>query len=181
VRDLFAARGADVTVREIAQRAQVSVATLYRHFPNRRAMAEAAFTGEVSDCARRTEEALEDADPWRGLRTVVEEVVSLQISDRGFVAASLADFADPVDIADPRARALRNLRELVRRAQNTGYLRRDFTPSDLMLLVLASGSLASISPGGARRMAAYMLQSFAARTSALPSSAPISVLGVDFT
>lgn len=47
----FVAAGVDVPVREIAQRADVGVATIYRHFPTRADLIVAVYRHQVEACA----------------------------------------------------------------------------------------------------------------------------------
>jgi AcrR family transcriptional regulator len=175
-RELYAAKGLDVTMRAVARRAGLGVATLYRHFPDREALVVAAFEHELADCDRLSEEALADPDPWRALRGVVDHVVRAPTGNWAFRAESL----DEVKTGEARTRAMGNITELVRRAQENGDLRADFSPSDLALLVQASDSLSATSPAAARRLVAYLLQSFSARTAPLPAAGPVPVLGADF-
>jgi AcrR family transcriptional regulator len=163
-RALFAAKGTDVTLRAVARRAGVGTATLTRHFPTREALIEAAFGRQTDLCTGLTEAALADPDPWHGLRGMVDRVFDPQarhgdLQVRGFAVDSPA---------------VRNIRELTRRAKESGALRADFEPSDLALLLQAGDSVAATSPAAARRLVEYMLQSFAARTGPLPvlSDAP---------
>ncbi|MFD2419727.1 TetR/AcrR family transcriptional regulator [Amycolatopsis pigmentata] len=176
-RELYAEKGPEVTMRAIARRAGLGMATLYRHFPAREALVVAAFEHELADCDRLSEEALADPDPWRALSGVVEHVVRTQAGNRAITAfgAAFRDAADEV-----RERAMGNISELVRRAQERGDLRADFSLSDLALLVQASDSLTATSPAAARRLVAYLLQSFSARTAPLPAPEPVSLLGADF-
>lgn len=185
-RELFATRGTDVTMRAVARHAGVAAATLYRHFPTREDLVRAAFAEEISICSVRTDEALADPDPWRGLQTVIREVALLQAKSSGFAAALFDEFPDGADVpdgldaGDERVRALHNLRELIVRAQESGDLRPDFAPSDLILLMRASNTLMAVSPESSQRLVAYLLQAFTARASSLPAATPVSVLGVEF-
>lgn len=179
-RELYAAKGPGVTMRAIARRAGLGVATLYRHFPTRGALVVAAFEHELADCDRLSGTALADPDPWRALRGVVDHVVRAQADNRAFTWTFPAEFWNAVEMGEARARAMGNINELVRRAQASGDLRADFAPSDLALLVQASDSLTATSPAAARRLVAYLLQSFSARTAPLPAAGPVSVLGADF-
>ncbi|RJQ85076.1 TetR/AcrR family transcriptional regulator [Amycolatopsis panacis] len=179
-RELYAEKGLDVTMRAIARRAGLGVATLYRHFPHRQALVVAAFEHELADCDRLSEEALADPDPWRALRGMMDHVVRAQVGNRAFTWAFRAESRDEVESGKALAGAMTNITELVRRAQESGDLRADFSPSDLALLVQASDSLTATSPAAARRLVAYLLQSFSARTATLPAPEPVSVLGANF-
>src|SRR5205823_905698 len=114
-RELYAAKGLDVTMRAIARRAGLGVATLYRHFPDREALVVAAFEHELVDCGRLSEEALADPDPWRALRGVVDHVVRAQVGNRAFTWAFRGESLDEVELGEARARAMGNITELVRR------------------------------------------------------------------
>src|SRR3984957_240905 len=53
--DAFAAGGADVPLEDIARNAGVGIGTLYRHFPTREALVEAAFLDEALELRQRAE------------------------------------------------------------------------------------------------------------------------------
>src|SRR5690242_2170061 len=70
----FATEGLDVPIREIARRAQVGVATVYRRFPTKEALLAEAFAEQMAVCSAVVEEGLAAADPWRGFCLVVERL-----------------------------------------------------------------------------------------------------------
>src|SRR5262249_41865066 len=55
-RDVFAAEGTSAPLEDVAERAGVGIGTLYRHFPNRRALLEAVYRDEVEAMARSADE-----------------------------------------------------------------------------------------------------------------------------
>lgn len=65
-RVVFAAEGVDVPIREIARRAEVGVATVYRHFQTREALLAEAFAEQLALCSTAVAEGLAADDPWRG-------------------------------------------------------------------------------------------------------------------
>jgi AcrR family transcriptional regulator len=71
---------------EIARRAGVAPATLYRHFPAKQMLATAAYSDQVCACRAIVDEGLADPDPWRGFCLVIEKVCELHGRNRGFVA-----------------------------------------------------------------------------------------------
>ncbi|MFE9659598.1 MULTISPECIES: TetR/AcrR family transcriptional regulator [unclassified Streptomyces] len=162
-REAYALDGADVPSSAIARRAGVGTATLYRHFPTRGSLITAAFSEQLSHCVAALDEALQDDDPWRGLRHVLTEVCTMQAQDRGFSAAFLSRFPDAPDVRRERARAEASLAGLVQRAKDAGQLRKDFDPSDVTLLLLANDGVVRRSPAASlaasRRLLAYFLQS----------------------
>ena len=59
--ELFATRGTDVSLDAVAKRAGVGIGTLYRHFPTRDALVEAAYRAEVADLCETAGALLADA------------------------------------------------------------------------------------------------------------------------
>src|SRR5881394_3129463 len=51
-REAFAEGGESTSLEEIARRAGVGIGTLYRNFPNRQALLEALYVGEVEEICR---------------------------------------------------------------------------------------------------------------------------------
>src|SRR4029077_9767461 len=65
-RDAFAEDGTAATLDDIAHRAGVGIATLYRHFPTRQHLLEAVYVDEVEAMAR-TATDLAELPPWEAL------------------------------------------------------------------------------------------------------------------
>jgi AcrR family transcriptional regulator len=64
---VFADRGLDVSLDEIAQHADVGVGTVYRRFPTKEALVDAVFEHRLEQLVAIGREALADTDAWRGL------------------------------------------------------------------------------------------------------------------
>ena len=75
-RDAFAERGDATSLEEIARRAEVGIGTLYRNFPNRQALLEAVYAGEVENLATRRAELLE-LPPWDGFEQWAHRLIAL--------------------------------------------------------------------------------------------------------
>ncbi|ADI12614.1 putative transcriptional regulator, TetR family protein [Streptomyces bingchenggensis BCW-1] len=178
-REAYAINGTDVPSSAIARRAGVGAATLYRHFPTRGSLIAAAFSEQLAECVAALDEALQDDDPWRGLCSVLTKVCRMQAEDRGFSAAFLSESPDEPGFRSERARAEAGLARLAQRAKDTGQLRKDFDPSDVVLLLLANNGVVRQSPevalAASRRLLAYFLQSCRATDGAppLPRPAPL--------
>jgi AcrR family transcriptional regulator len=173
-RAAFAAEGLSVPMREIARRAGVGPATLYRRFPTKQALVTEAVRGELGACRAIVDEGAADPDPWHGFRRVVEQVCELHARDRGLTAAVMAAFPNAMDAGADREYALRATAEMARRAKEAGQLRPDFVLDDLILMLMANNgiraSTAAARVAASRRFAALAIASFQA--SPAPSSLP---------
>ena len=127
-RAVFAAEGLNVPVREIARRAGVGPATLYRHFPTKQMLATEAFTDQLCACRAIVDEGLGDPDPWHGFCLVIEKICELHARNRGFAAAFRSAFPGAMDVTAGREYAVNSVAELARRARDAGHLRPELRP-----------------------------------------------------
>jgi AcrR family transcriptional regulator len=174
-RAVFASHGLDVPIREIARRAEVGPATLYRHFPTKEILATEAFTDEMRACQTIVEEALADPDPWHGFCRVIERTCELHARNRGFTAAFMSTFPHAMDLAAHRRATLNAVGELARRAQDAGHLRPDFILDDLILVLMANNGIRATSTAArvsaSRRFAALTIRAFQASPGAVSTGA----------
>jgi AcrR family transcriptional regulator len=180
-REVFAAEGLNVPMREIARRAGVGPATLYRHFPTKESLAVEAFADQLRVCHDIVDEALADPDPWHGFRLVIEKICELHARDRGFTAAFMSAFPHALDFTELREYALASVAELARRAKEAGRLRPDFVVQDLILVLMANRGIRAATPAArvaaSRRFAALAIQAFQASAEAAPLP-PVAGLAV---
>jgi AcrR family transcriptional regulator len=176
-RAAFAAEGLDVPIREIARRAEVGIATVYRHFQTKEALLAEAFAEQMASCSAIVEEGMAARDPWRGFSLVIERLMEANALDRGFGRAFTSRLPQAADFAADHARTLRQLLELVRRAKEAGLLRRDFVLEDISLALMANVGIRAESPemrvAASRRFAALMIQSFQASPAPAPLPPPV--------
>lgn len=132
-RRVFATGDGLGTLNRIAQEAQVGIATLYRHFPNREALARAVydrvFTTEIDPLLQE----FERSDAPRGvLMDIAERILRVLQRERG-LAASLGDVSAAT--RDLLRRNGTRLETAVRRAQAAGSLRPDIAPGDIATIL----------------------------------------------
>jgi AcrR family transcriptional regulator len=169
-RAVFAERGLDAPLDEVARRAGVGVATLYRRFPTRADLISGVFEAKIVAYADSVEGALLDPDPWAGFCGHIEAIAAMQADDRGVTDVLTMTFPTHRRFEADRARAHRGFVELVARAKATGRLRADFVPEDLVMLLMANAGVINATGDAApqtwRRLVAYLLQAFAAPSAA---------------
>ena len=173
-RAVFGDRGLEAALDEIARRAGVGNATLYRHFPSRCALVAAVFADTLHDVAAAARTALANPDPWDGFRDYVTFLCKLQAADRGLADLLTTAISGAPELEDLRANAYDDFVRIVERAKQAGGLRADFQPDDLVLLLMGNAGLvhrtAGAAPAAWERMLSYTLDGL--RESAATSSAP---------
>jgi AcrR family transcriptional regulator len=141
-REVFATRGLDATLDQVAHHAGLGVGTVYRRFPGKRELIDALFEEEMNEIQTMAERALAEEDPWQGLIRFMEEAQGKQARDRGLREALLGSGHGSERLAEARGRVLPVVGALVERAQATGRLRADFSYTDLVMLGLMVGAVA---------------------------------------
>lgn len=137
-REIFAERGVDVAMEEIARRASVGVGTLYRRFADREALIRAVFRETYQVVADEAHAALtEEPTGWAALTRIMRQSAWLHVS-----VQAKSPKVTAVVKADPDSTRLRDyvldiLDEVVRRAQAEGTLRRDVGAGDLAVLFMS--------------------------------------------
>ena len=82
-RELFAERGLNVSMDEVARHAGVGVGTAYRRFASRMDLIDALVDERVAEVEDNIEHALEAEDPWEGFVRFLEAHVAIHVADRG--------------------------------------------------------------------------------------------------
>jgi AcrR family transcriptional regulator len=171
--EVFAEQGLGAPMTEVARRADVGIATLYRRFPVRADLIAATFADKMTAYADAIDRALADPDPWCGFCAYIERVCQMQAADHGFTNVLTMTFPTAKALEAERARAYRGFATLISRAKATGWLRPDFSDKDLVILLMANAGVikatGDVAPRTWRRLVGYMLQAFSAtNTEPLP-------------
>jgi AcrR family transcriptional regulator len=140
-RELFAEQGLGVTLNDIAHHAGVGVGTVYRRFPDKTQLIEELFEQRLEDLVSLASRALDDPDPWEGLKTFLRRALELQAHDRG-VKDLITASTDGLDrVAQIRSRMMPIGVELIRRAQESGQIRSDVGAADIPVIQLMLSTL----------------------------------------
>ncbi len=159
----LAERGPAIRLEDVARRAEVGLATLYRRFAGRRELVAAVFdqyfTEEVEPLLA---EAAAEPDAWLGLRRGLEESLETVVRNGALLNAV---HETGVTMSDVLPRFLATMGEVLRRAQRDGRVRaelgeRDLTAVVVMVLATATTGVAERATGescGWRRYLALLL------------------------
>ena len=139
---LFAERGLDVSLDDIAAAAGVGVGTVYRRFPDKDALIDALFEDKIVAVAERMRATLEIEDPWEAFATFMHGVCASHAADRGLKEAMLSGDRGRERMAVAREHMAPLAAQVVQRAQAAGVLRTDLGVFDFPMLQMLIGDLA---------------------------------------
>lgn len=138
---VFALRGLEATLDDIADAAGVGVATVYRRFADKQSLVTALFENAIDEITTLALRAATFEDSWAGFVWFMDEVLSRQCENRGLrdVIVGTPDAQD--QIASAKRRIGPALSALIERAQRDGRLRRDISDTDIVVLEMMISSL----------------------------------------
>ncbi|MEU0739120.1 helix-turn-helix domain-containing protein [Streptomyces sp. NPDC006134] len=132
-REMFVEHGPDVPFDEIARRAGVGNATVYRNFPDRDALVREVVCSVMDRTAQAAEDALaENGDAFAVLEHFVHTAADERISALCPMVSSTFDQHHP-DLVAARARVERLVARIMDQAKAAGQLRADVGVGDLMV------------------------------------------------
>lgn len=134
-REMFVEHGPDVPLDEIARRAGVGNATVYRNFPDRDALVREVVCSVMDRTAEAAELALaETGDAFAALERFAHTAADERISALCPMVSSTFDQHHP-DLEASRRRVEHLVEEVMDRARAAGQLRPDVGVGDLLIVV----------------------------------------------
>lgn len=145
-RQAFLEGGEATSLEEIARRAGVGIGTLYRHFPNRQALLESLYAGEVEELCRSAGQ-LDGEDPWQALSHWFGRFIAYLATKRA-LADELLNYMDK---DAPLFQACRDSmfaagEPLLTRAQESGAVRSDVEFGEILQMVMGIGKVPTTDP-----------------------------------
>ena len=128
-RTVFADRGIDATLDDIAREAGVGTGTAYRHFPNKKVIAAEILADATQQIATDAEDALNIDDPWDAVVVFFENTSARLAADRGQYQ-NLAGQANVDDKTRIWPHIVDGITRLFDRAKEAGMIRADAEPED---------------------------------------------------
>ncbi len=127
----FAAQGGGVALETVAEGAGVGIATLYRNFESRHALADEVALAILDDIGRAADDGLADITtaPDAAWMTFVNRLVGL---DLGALSAALAEYVTAA-VRTTQAQTLTRVEELLGSAKNAGLVRDDLDALELIV------------------------------------------------
>ena len=151
---VLGAEGLSAPIPTIAEAAGVGVGSVYRHFASKEELIDAVVVGRLAWYAEQAEAAAAAPDAWEALVALIHSASERQAVDALLVEA-LEVVGDRPEVAAGVERSTAAVQRLFDRAAEQGALRRDVDASDLRLILIAVGALASsprLPAGGWQRL-----------------------------
>ena len=140
----FSRNGPEVSLESIAKDAGVGIGTLYRHFPSREALVDAAYRSELARLCDSVPELLSSMPADKAMRVWMDQFLEYMTTKRGMSDALrkvIASGGNP--FAESRTRLVAAFSALLNAGAADGTMRSDLDPADL----LASMSGVSLAVG----------------------------------
>ncbi len=143
-KEAFKRSGANTSLDDIATQAGVGAGTLYRHFPTRDALLEAVYRTEVEKLGAAEGKLAQDMPPIEALRAWMLLFVDY-IAAKQIIAPALNTIVGgPSKVYEAsRAQITGAIQALVNRAIESGDIRSDLDPFDLLRALIGVSNVAS--------------------------------------
>ncbi|MFD5875491.1 TetR/AcrR family transcriptional regulator [Streptomyces sp. NPDC060322] len=163
----FESQGADASLEDIAGQAGVAIGTLYRHFPTRASLVEAATREGLAELIGRAEELSGAPDPLAALAEWMRRAVRHFSTFRGLVGILTRSMYDEGTPSYAACNAMHSSgARLLRAAQDAGQVRGDLTGDELFDLMSGAAWVRENSPAdrdGSARFVLMILEGIATR------------------
>ncbi len=141
--EVFATRGADVDVREIARRAGVGMGTLYRHFPTKDELLDTVLRHDFAEWTRAARaQAASHEDAAEALWGFLHDALARQAQHRALAERFAESWATTPEIAACQQDLHPVIDDILARCHAAGALRRGVASEDISLLLAALGPIA---------------------------------------
>ncbi|MER5211677.1 helix-turn-helix domain-containing protein [Streptomyces sp. NPDC002838] len=156
--EAFAEHGENASLDDIAKRAGVGSGTLYRHFPTRQALLEAAYLDRIEAIAARADDIAARLPPGEALVEWLNELSAGMIQVRGLKAllGSAVTDGSPAVVTACGDSVKSAAARLVGAAQEEGTLRRDVDPIDVLRLAHGVATASELADGEGTHIRRYL-------------------------
>jgi AcrR family transcriptional regulator len=143
-KEAFTRSGANASLDDIAKQARVGPGTLYRHFPTREELLQAVYRSELEKLAAAGQKFAQTMTPIKALRTWLLLFIDA-IAAKQLIAPALNTLVgDHKKIFEASYAEMHEaIRSLVKRAIESGDMRKDLDPMDLLRALVGVANVAT--------------------------------------
>jgi len=144
--EVFGAHGATGSTEEVARRAGVGVATVFRHFPTKDELVEAALVRHFDHLAEQARALVAGVDPAVAWRTLVRAMIDTGATKPALASVLTGGGELPNGAVAASNRVKAAVGEVLRQAQDAEAVRPEVTVEEVYLLIrgLAHASATSM-------------------------------------
>jgi AcrR family transcriptional regulator len=140
----FTRSGVNISLDDVAKQAGIGAGTLYRHFPTREALLEAVYRTEVEKLAAAERELADTLSPIEALRAWMLLFVDYIAAKQIIAPALNTSVGGHSKLFDSSGTLIKGaINSLVWRAIESGDIRRDLDPLDLLRALVGVSNVAS--------------------------------------
>jgi AcrR family transcriptional regulator len=154
--EAFAEKGQEACVADIATRAGVGQATIFRRFETKDDLIAAVFERKISKIAEAAEAAGRKRSAWDGLMSFMAVVTEMQARDRGVFESFGERMKAQPEFKAQKQEMMGKIEDLVARAKAEGALRDDIDMEDIHALTSAAAAAGGGSPRAWKRYLAVI-------------------------
>ncbi|BCM66073.1 putative TetR-family transcriptional regulator [Streptomyces sp. EAS-AB2608] len=157
--EAFAEHGENASLDDIARRAGVGSGTLYRHFPTRRALLEAAYVDRIDALGARAGELAKELPPGEALMEWLYELAVGTLQVRGMKAllsSAVTDDSGAPALTECGSVVKGAAARLVAAAQAEGTLRGDVESIEVLRLAHGVAMATELGHGGPKEIHRYL-------------------------
>ncbi|MER0241375.1 helix-turn-helix domain-containing protein [Streptomyces sp. HSW2009] len=175
-REVFAARGLQATLNDVAHHAGLGVGTVYRKYRDKQTLAEAVYREELAEIAALAQAARAEDDAFDALAGFIEQALERAAHNRGLRELIRQGPVEAAGLARARAEIAAHCEHLVERARAQGALRAGVTGADIAPIAAMVDAVLSLpgeqSPQLWRRYLAIVLDGLRAHSDQRPLPGP---------
>ena len=155
--EAFAEKGHEASVGDIAARAGVGQATIFRRFETKDDLIAAVFERKLEQLLDAVGAASRKRRAWDGLMEFMTTVTENQLRDRGFFQSMAEQLMEREHLRELKLEMKELMTALVEKAKAEGDLRADMTPEDVFAFCCAAASAAAMGQNqGPRALKRYL-------------------------
>jgi AcrR family transcriptional regulator len=157
-------KDANASLEGIARAAGVGIGTLYRHYPTRESLVEAAYRNEIKKLCDAAPELLKKHRPDIALAHFLDRFIDYMLTKNGMLQAFRAVIAaDRTPLNQSLSMITTAVAPLIEAGKGEGVLRDDVTVDDFITI---KGAVVNARPEAARRLAVILINGLRYGTSA---------------
>jgi AcrR family transcriptional regulator len=157
--DVFAEQGTNAALDDIARRAGIGNATLYRHFPTRQDLVQALLADRYDALRANAERLLGDPDPRAALAEWLRSFIAHVTAYRGLPATVMDILRNPETDLSASCQGMRDAAaKLLARAQDAAVIRPDLTITELLCLTNGIAVAAERRPAETARLLSLLIE-----------------------